>query len=172
MDPGRFTQKVTECFVAAQDLAREHSHQLLTPIHLAAALLAGDGIARQVLSQIGNDETWQSVQRLINKKLVRLPAISPAPEELSASPDLQKTLVKAGKLQKERGDAYLGMDTLLLALLDNHDVKEALTGAGTSKSQVEAAIKQVSALHCLLSPSQGDQGTKDPGNPCATFSNP
>ncbi len=143
MDPSRFTQKVTECFVAAQDLARDHSHQVLTPIHLTAALLAGDGIARQVLLQTGNEETWQSVQRLINKKLVRLPAISPAPEELSASPELQKLLNKARKLQQERGDAFLGVDVLLLALLDNHDVKEALTGAGTSKSQVEAAVKEV-----------------------------
>ena len=146
MDPSKFTQKVTHCFIAAQDLAREHSHGLLTPVHLAAALLAEDGIARQVLAAVGNEQTWQSVQRLINKRLVRLPSISPAPEDITASPDLQKTLHKAGKLQKEKNDAYLGVDVLLLALLDSNDFKEALSGAGTSKSQVEAAINEVKAL--------------------------
>lgn len=143
MDPSKFTQKVTQCFIAAQDLAKENSHGLLTPVHLAAALLAEDGVARQVLTGVGNEQTWQSVQRLINKKLVRLPSISPTPEDISASPDLQKTLHKAGKLQKEKGDAYLGVDMLLLALLDSSDFKEALAGAGTSKSKVEAAIKEV-----------------------------
>ncbi|KAK9841119.1 hypothetical protein WJX74_000311 [Apatococcus lobatus] len=143
MDPSKFTQKVTQTFIAAQDLSKEHSHGLLTPVHLIAALLAEDGIARQVLTAVGNEQTWQSVQRLINKRLVRLPSISPAPEDVSASPDLQKTLHKAGKLQKEKGDAYLGVDVLLLALLDSSNFKEALTGAGTSKSQVEAAINEM-----------------------------
>lgn len=106
-------------FVAAQDLAPEHSHQLSTPVHLVAALLNEDGTPRQVLSQIGTEQTWQSTKRVITKRLVRLPSISPKPNEITASPDLQKDLHRAAKLQKDKGDASLGVDLLLLALLDS-----------------------------------------------------
>lgn len=39
-------------------------------------------------------------------------------------------LQDAVKLQKTRGDNYLSVDTLLLAVLDNKDVAEALNESG------------------------------------------
>jgi hypothetical protein len=39
-------------------------------------------------------------------------------------------LQNAVKLQKKRGDNYLSVDTLLLAVLDNKDVAEALNESG------------------------------------------
>jgi hypothetical protein len=41
------------------------------------------------------------------------------------------------------GDAYLSVDQLLLALLGSSDVSAALQEAGTTRQQVEDAIKQV-----------------------------
>ena len=61
---------------------------------------------------------------------MRLPQISPPPTEVEPSREFNAILDKARKIQKQNGDSYLGVDTLLLALLDNKDIKEALQEAG------------------------------------------
>lgn len=77
------------------------------------------------------ESVCRSIQRQLRKKLVRLPSISPAPD--SAQPDqaFRKTLSAAQKIKKESGDAYLGVDTLLRALVEtSKDMQEALNEAG------------------------------------------
>ena len=44
--------------------------------------------------------------------------------------ELRKVLQNAIKLQKKRSDSYLSVDTLLLAVLENKDVAEALNESG------------------------------------------
>jgi hypothetical protein len=48
-------------------------------------------------------------------------------------------------LPRTAGDAYLSVDQLLLALLGSSDVSAALQEAGTTRQQIEDAIKQVGA---------------------------
>ena len=44
--------------------------------------------------------------------------------------ELRKVLQNAVKLQKKRNDTYLSVDTLLLAVLENKDVADALNESG------------------------------------------
>ena len=55
MDPRTFTQKVTEALQSAQGLASEHSHQQLSPLHVAIVLFEDpEGVARAaVAKQVG-----------------------------------------------------------------------------------------------------------------------
>lgn len=85
----------------------------------------------------------RSILRVLKKKLVRLPTISPSPDQVELSNDTRKVLQAAVKLQKKRGDTYLGADILLLALLDCKDISSTLAEAGTSKSKVETALEEV-----------------------------
>lgn len=74
----------------------------------------------------------RSIQRQLRRKLVRLPAISPAPDQAQPNLEFRKVLAAAQKLKKESGDAYLGVDTLLRALVEtSKDMQEALNEAGT-----------------------------------------
>lgn len=50
---------------------------------------------------------------------------------------------KAQKDQRARGDAYLGADVLLAALLHDSDVAAAMGEAGVTPGAVEAAVKEV-----------------------------
>ncbi|GFR45106.1 hypothetical protein Agub_g6484, partial [Astrephomene gubernaculifera] len=59
------------------------------------------------------------------------------------SRELTKVLSAAAKLQKERGDAYLGADTLLSAVIGATEVSEALTEAGISRNQLDSALAEV-----------------------------
>ena len=49
--------------------------------------------------------------------------------------ELRKVLQNAVKLQKKRSDTYLSVDTLLLAVLENKDVADALNESGVLSLQ-------------------------------------
>lgn len=114
MDPSKFTQKVTEILNAAQELAQESSHQQITPLHVAVVMFEDpEGVAKAALGkQAGGGaaaEALNSVLRVLRKQLVRLPAISGDDGgDVYISADLKKALQAAGKLQKKKGDSFLG----------------------------------------------------------------
>lgn len=72
MDPNKVTQKVAEVVNAARDMALENNHQQLAPIHLAVALFEDpEGIAKQAVLKVGNEDAYRSVLRVLKKALVR-----------------------------------------------------------------------------------------------------
>jgi ATP-dependent Clp protease ATP-binding subunit ClpA len=75
---------------------------------------------------------YRSISRLLRKKLVRLPQISPAPDSTVPSKDFSKVLAKANELRKSNGDSFMGVDVLLEALIENKVIQEALNEAGTA----------------------------------------
>ena len=77
----------------------------------------------------------RSIHRLLRKKLVRLPAISPAPDSAQPNNEFRKVLSAAQKLKKDSGDAYLGVDTLLRAVVEtSKDMQEVLNEAGNNQN--------------------------------------
>jgi ATP-dependent Clp protease ATP-binding subunit ClpB len=83
MDPNKFTAKTIECLNKAQELAQDNSHQLLSPIHAAIVLFEDpEGIAKQAVLRNASEETLRSILRLLKKKLVKLPAIDPPPDQV------------------------------------------------------------------------------------------
>ncbi|KAL4440691.1 hypothetical protein ABPG77_000400 [Micractinium sp. CCAP 211/92] len=147
MDPRTFTQKVNETLTAAQELASGHSHQQLSPLHVAIVLFEDpEGVARAAVAKqaAGNaNDAINSVLRLLRKQLVRLPAVSGDSDgEVYLSSDLKKALQAAAKLQKKKGDSFLGADVLFLAILDTKDVGAALSEAGLNKAQLASAVEE------------------------------
>lgn len=109
MDPNKITSKVAEMVNAARDLALESSHQQITPSHLAIAMLDDrQGVPAQALARVGGEEAVASVLRVLKKGLVRQPAVDPPPDEAYLSNDLKKVFATATKLQKAKGDGFLG----------------------------------------------------------------
>jgi hypothetical protein len=99
-----------------------------------------EGVAKQALARVGDAETARSVSRVLKKKLVRLPIVSPAPDQLDLAQDFRKCLTSAGAAAKAAGDAYLGVDHLLLATLEAKDVAACLQEAGVARAQLAAAV--------------------------------
>lgn len=58
------------------------------------------------------------------------PQVQPAPDDVYPSRDMAKVFDAASKAQKDKGDAYLGVDVLLSAVLAAPDVGTALSEAG------------------------------------------
>ena len=158
MDGSKFTQKTAEALSRAQELATEHSHQQLTPLHVAITLFEDpEGLAKTAIGKIASDETWRSALRVLKRKLVRLPSVSGAGEEVFASNDLRKCLQQATKLQKKRGDSFLSVDVLLHAILADKEIANALTEAGLNKGQIETAIDDVRGPQARVESATGDE---------------
>ncbi len=89
MDPSKFTSKTVETLNKAQELAQENSHQQLAPVHAAITLFEDpEGIARQAVLKNADEETLRSILRLLKKKLVKLPAVDPPPDQVSTTRQL------------------------------------------------------------------------------------
>lgn len=154
----KFTQKAAEALASAQESASEHSHQQLTPVHVATVLFEDpEGLAKTAINKFSNEETWRSVLRVLQRKVVRLPSISPAPDEVFASSELRKCLQQASKLQKKRNDSFLSVDVLLHAILGDKDVSAALAEAGVNKGQIETAIDNVRGPQARVESATGDE---------------
>ena len=144
MDPNKLTQKVAEIVNAARDVALEEQNQELRPLHLAVVFFEDpEGIAAQAVLKAtnGNQETLRSLQRQLRRSMTKLPKQEPAPDEVFMGGELKKVFTAAGKLQKQRGDAFLGADVLLSALVESRDVASALENAGVARQQVKTALE-------------------------------
>ena len=60
--------------------------------------------------------------------------------------ELRKVLQNAVKLQKKRSDTYLSVDTLLLAVLENKDVADALNESGVLSRGQQRKLTALDAL--------------------------
>ncbi len=61
----------------------------------------------------------------------------------SCTPVHHQVLKRAQKMQKGKGDSFLGTDLLLLALLHDGEVLAALGEAGITPSAIDAALNEV-----------------------------
>ncbi|XP_051225981.1 chaperone protein ClpB1 [Lolium perenne] len=146
MNPEKFTHKTNEALVAAQEMASEAGHAQLTPLHLAAALAADrSGILRQAIAHgsAGNDSAAESFERVVAAALKRLPSQSPPPDTIPASTSLIKAIRRAQSAQKSRGDSHLAVDQLLIGLLEDSQISDALKEAGVSAARVKAEVEKL-----------------------------
>src|SRR5271168_5262542 len=113
-----FTDRASKALSDAMQVAEQHDHPQLLPLHLALSLLdpspdeskdqqqttnashsaASQSLFRQVVERAHGDP--QSFQRALKKAIVRLPSQNPPPEQISMSPSFSKVLRAAQDLQK------------------------------------------------------------------------
>ncbi|TYI35660.1 hypothetical protein ES332_A03G091000v1 [Gossypium tomentosum] len=141
MNPDKFTHKTNEALAGAHELATSNGHAQFTPLHLAVALISdSQGIFYQAISNAGGDGVAQSVYRVFNQALKKLPAESPPPDQVPASSSLVKAVRRAQAAQKSRGDTHLAVDQLILGLLEDSQITGSLEKLrGKEGKKVESA---------------------------------
>ena len=120
IDPKKWTLKTQEAFSAAIDLAKERSNPELTPDHLLSALMRQDGtIVPAVLAKLGQAPLM--VRNRADEAVEKLPqAYGGAEPRLSR--DLNDTIERAERSQKDLRDDFLSAEHLLLAMHERIDV--------------------------------------------------
>lgn len=142
MDETQFTDNAILIVTRASQLARDGSHSQVMPLHFLAAMLPSDDVSSNLylktLIQKGRYE-WTDFERIVNRHLVRLPAQTPAPTEVSFGYAAGQVIANANKIKAQQKDSYVAQDHILLALLDDSSIlaifKEATINIDTIKKQ-------------------------------------
>ncbi|MBA0735468.1 hypothetical protein Gogos_019313 [Gossypium gossypioides] len=144
MNPDKFTHKTNEALAGAHELATSNGHAQFTPLHLAVALISdSQGIFYQAISNSGGDSVAQSVDRVFNQALKKLPTQSPPPDQVPASSSLVKAIRRAQAAQKSRGDTHLAVDQLILGLLQDSQITDLLKEAGVTPAKVKSELEKL-----------------------------
>src|SRR5450756_428433 len=158
MQPEKFTQKSQEALTAAQQLAREHSHQEIDGEHLALALIGqSESLIPDLLERIGVPVA--KLKPDLEAEIARRYKVSGGGEPYAGN-DLKKALDAAQTEAKKLKDEYVSTEHLLLGLLD---------GGGTALKKIFAkhGLKRDAVLKALAD-LRGNQRVTDE-NPEAKF---
>lgn len=159
-----FTDKATQALADAQEIATQHAHSQLLPIHLAVALIdplpdqskdqqnnsahashAGSSASlfRQVVERAHGDP--QTLERALNRVLVRTPSQDPPPEQgPSVSPAFSKILRAANDLSKTQKDSYIAVDHLIQCLVQDSNIQKCLSEANVPNPKViDTAVQAI-----------------------------
>ncbi|KAI9595270.1 AAA ATPase domain-containing protein [Syncephalis fuscata] len=141
-NPQEMTEKTVSIINASIEMAQSYQNAQLAPAHIGCALMEDEEhLMRNIVQKAGGDPLM--VERGLKRLLVRLPAQDPPPDQTSMSSAALKLLKNAKDKQKAQKDAHLAVDHLILALMDDHDIANALTEGGVSKKSLEQAVAQV-----------------------------
>lgn len=153
-----FTDRAKKAMEDAMDLAEQHAHSQLLPVHLAVSLLdpppdlskdqqnptpgASHTLLRQVVERAQGDP--QLLDRALKKTLVRLPSQDPPPENVTMSPSFNNLIRKAMELQKVQKDSFIAVDHLISALAEDVSFQNCLKEANVPKHKlIQDAVQTI-----------------------------
>lgn len=139
MNTDKWTRKSLELIQAAQGLARDNGNASITAVHLAITVFT-DELGANILSKVGD---LKAFERSLRKILVKFPTQHPAPAQIGMDSSVLKVLQRAEEIQSKTEDSHVAVDHLILALLDDGNIKEALKGNGINRAQIEQTVAQM-----------------------------
>ncbi|KAG0254644.1 hypothetical protein BG011_005614 [Mortierella polycephala] len=146
MNNFQFTEKTEKIIGQAQELAREFSNSQITPTHFVIVMMdeseegPGSSLLKSIINKAG--AVPEEIERAFKKLLVRLPTQSPAPIDISFSPQAFQILRKAQDHQKKQKDSFISVDHIILAFMDDASTWKVFTENGVTKTTLEKAISQ------------------------------
>ncbi|MDX8380688.1 MAG: ATP-dependent chaperone ClpB [Ghiorsea sp.] len=146
MDTSRFTQKVAEAIQAGQATAVRLSHQEVDTPHVLFELLSQEkGLAGQILNKA--DVDVDAVKNKVSAALGKRPKVIGSSEagKIFVTQELNQVIVKATDKMQKMGDAYLSVEHILWAIIDDKTTESAkiLINAGLDIQTFETALHEV-----------------------------
>jgi ATP-dependent Clp protease ATP-binding subunit ClpB len=139
-----YTDRLKQLVQAAQDLALRSGHQQFTPLHLLKALLDdGQGLATHLIESSGG--RVDAVAAAVERALARLPSIQgDAAGQIHLTADASRVFDDAEQMAKRQGDAFVTVETLLLALASSPgEAGNALRQAGVMPEDLRRSIEDL-----------------------------
>lgn len=146
MNESQLTDRATKIIQSASQLAVDHGHAFITPVHLLGAMTPNEddgspSFLHTVVEKSRYD--WQAVERTVNKHLVRIPSQNPAPEQPEPSTATSKVLQNASSIKTKQKDSYIGQDHILLAVLEDSSVKAIFQETKVNIDSITKMIQEV-----------------------------
>lgn len=151
MNIDQWTLKAQEALQAAQAIARDASHQALTPLHLLGGILRdSEGIAFEILKKL--DAHPEDVRRFVDIEIAKQPKVTGSVGSTYLAPETSRLFEDALKEMADLGDEFLSVEHLLLAMTKGDD--------SAAKLLHESRIKHADILKAMKD-LRGGQRVKD-----------
>ncbi|MBO7173677.1 MAG: ATP-dependent chaperone ClpB [Burkholderiaceae bacterium] len=143
MRQDKLTTKFQQALADAQSLALAHDNQIMEGVHLLLALLQDeDASTKALLERAG--VAVAKLQQETQEAVKRLPKVSGTGGDVQPGRDLINLLNLTEKEAMARGDQYISVDMLLLALCeDRGEAGRIAKRCGLTRKVMEAAIAEV-----------------------------
>ena len=141
MLPENLTDKLKGFVGSAQGQALRDGHQRFEPIHILKVFMDDpDGLASRLIQVTGADP--DKIRSGVNAHLGKMPKVSGGGSQLMMSPETVKVFSTAEELAQKRGDSFISVELMLLAMLKTNDteVSKLLKEAGLAADDLEKAI--------------------------------
>ena len=141
MLPENLTDKLKGFVGSAQGQALREGHQRFEPIHILKVFMDDpDGLASGLIQMTGADT--DKIRSDVNAHLGKMPKVSGGGSQLMMSPETVKVFSAAEELAQKRGDSFISVELMLLAILKTNDtaVSKFLNEAGLAADDLEKAI--------------------------------
>ena len=144
MNTEQFTATVRKSFGTAQTIALRRHHQRMTDLHLLAGLLEIDGqAANRLLMRAGT--SMDSLTDGLETALAKLPEVTGSgADNLQIDPALGRIVAEAESWTKQRGDSFISVDAMLVALCASKGTAaKLLRETGLQLNQLEGVIDEM-----------------------------
>ncbi|MEG1364013.1 MAG: AAA family ATPase, partial [Cetobacterium sp.] len=149
MNPNNFTENSMLALTEAQSLSMKYRQQSIKPEVLALALVKNpEGLISRILKKM------EINHKLVVTKLEELSDRLPKVEtknfgEIGLDNKTNRILVKAQEIMELMGDAYISVEHIFMAILEETDFLERI---GINKKQFDIAVKEVRGNKIVDSP--------------------
>lgn len=137
----KFTMKAQDAMENACRLAVKKGHQFVTPWHLLFGMLQQEGSpTKRYLSQanVEIDELGAKV----DGQLLTQPKALVDTQQTPINRELEKVFIHAEELVSSMGDKYIGINHILLGMLETEELLAIFVEAGAQKDSLSALLKQ------------------------------
>ncbi len=140
-----FTSKAKEAIRKAHELAIERGQNHVSPIHLLTALAMQDeSTVISVLDRLDIDIIAFTDLLLEALEVAEMQTTISPSYQLYLTPELAKALEYSGRFAEQMGDAYVGVEHLFIATLENPGpAADLLQRMGVEKEKVVRTVKEI-----------------------------
>lgn len=137
-----FTIKAQQVVQHAIDKATGNGSQAVGAVHLLAGVLSvGENVTQFLFGKTGVNE--RTLQSAVDNELKSYPRVSGGGQPYLDN-DANEVLQKSQTIAQKEGDAYVGLEPLLMALLEvKSTASQMLKDAGLTADALRAAIKEL-----------------------------
>jgi len=152
MNLEKLTTRSREALMGAHNVAVEHGHQEIRPIHLLQALLTQeDGLVVSLLNKIGVAE--KRLGEAVDAELQAQASVQGANVQVYQSREFSQVLVDAAKNAETMKDEYVSVEHLLLGLVEaGGKAAQLLNRNGVTRDKVLEALQAVRGNQRVTSP--------------------
>lgn len=137
----KFSAKSQDIIESACRLAVKKDHEFVTPWHMLSVMLESKTkLAENYLSNTDMDLNALGVS--VDSQLLTQPKAKTGTQQTPINRDLEKVFVLAEEAASSLNEKYIGINHILLGMLNSNDILKVFLNAGTDKSELEALLKQ------------------------------